>query len=268
MKHDRTGRSKGAENWRGRKVGAPPPGEGFVWHTHALLSSPAWRGRSINVVRLCEFLEIEHLEHGGVENGQLVAPYNQLVEFGIARQYISGAINEAELRGLIDVDRGALKGRQKNEMSRFRLTYAWSRKREGDLYTWELPTDNWKKWRPEISSPLCTVTVNKGEPPSVHKEELPPQEKPANAGSPEVNKEEHLSISRGGTPKPSINKQRTPRRSKRPSSSSKTPSKQQKPQNGSRSASRKAKSVGKITARRAEKQRVALAEFLNPKKGK
>ena len=58
--------------WKGRKVGAAPEGEGFIWHTRELLMSAAWRSRSISCVRLLEFLEIEHLAHGGFENGSLL----------------------------------------------------------------------------------------------------------------------------------------------------------------------------------------------------
>src|SRR5205823_12969455 len=75
-----------------RVAGRPPDGEPWVWHTLALLSSPPWCGMSINCHRLILFLEIEHLQHGGNENGSLLAPYAQLVRFGIGRRFIAGAI--------------------------------------------------------------------------------------------------------------------------------------------------------------------------------
>src|SRR5438477_11588565 len=92
-------------SWRGRKAGAPPEGEGFIWHTRELLMSPAWRTRGISCVRLLEFLEIEHLAHGGVANGSLVAPTDQLERFGISRRLIHPAIAEAEEKGLVVVKR-------------------------------------------------------------------------------------------------------------------------------------------------------------------
>lgn len=127
-----------------RAAGRPPDGEPWVWHTLALLSSPAWRERSVSCMRLIDFLEIEHLQHGGNENGSLVAPYSQLVQFSISRRLISGAIREAERRGLVDVERGGKKGTAMTELSRYRLTYLWTKSRKGGLWDWHAPTDEWK----------------------------------------------------------------------------------------------------------------------------
>jgi hypothetical protein len=49
---------------------------------------------------------IEHMGHGGMKNGQLLAPRRQLEAFGIGARYISGAIEEAFGAGLVDVKRG------------------------------------------------------------------------------------------------------------------------------------------------------------------
>jgi hypothetical protein len=111
---------------KGRRTGAPPQGESWIWHTLELRRSKAWQGRSIGCIKLIEFLELEHLQHGANENGQLVAPYSQLEAFGISRRTINAAILEAESRGLIRVDRGGLKGRTLSELNRFTLTYAWT----------------------------------------------------------------------------------------------------------------------------------------------
>ena len=62
--------------------------------------------------------EIEHLRHGGADNGSLLATYNQLEAFGIGRRFIFGAIREAEQRGLVVVERGGRKGVVLNELKR------------------------------------------------------------------------------------------------------------------------------------------------------
>ena len=161
---------------RGRRTNHPPDGVPWIWHTVELLSSPAWRTRSINCRRLIDFLEIEHLKHGGVENGSLVAPYSQLAAFGIGRRFIHGAIQEAEQRGLIQVERGGRRGVALTDVSRFRLTYHWSRTKKEGLWDWHEPTDNWKNYsepKPAIGSPSCTDTVHLCTLATVHLRALP-----------------------------------------------------------------------------------------------
>ncbi|MFZ5671732.1 MAG: hypothetical protein ACOZAM_02085 [Pseudomonadota bacterium] len=137
----------GRKIWGGRVAGGPPIGEPFIWKTLRLISSDAWRFRSIHCTRLLDFLEIEHLRHGGVENGALVAPYNQLETFGIGRRFISKTIAEAETRKLVEVKRGGLKGRGMSDLSRFRLTYCWTKSRVNGLWDWHLPTDDWQTYK-------------------------------------------------------------------------------------------------------------------------
>lgn len=131
----------------GPRANRPPDGKSWIWHTLELIDSPAWRTRSINCRRLIEFLEIEHLRHGGVDNGFLLAPYSQLALFGIGRRFIHGAIREAEQLGLIEVKRGGRKGTVLTEVSRYRLTYQWTRtKQDGGLWDWHEPTDEWRRF--------------------------------------------------------------------------------------------------------------------------
>lgn len=165
------------QNKKGPRTNRPPEGEAWIWHTLELLSSPAWRTRSINCRRLIDFLEIEHLRHGGAENGSLLAPYSQLVSFGIGRRFIYAAIREAERRGLIQVERGGRKGVVLTEVSRFRLTYQWSRTKIQGLWDWHEPSDNWKNYsdpKPAIGSPSCTASVHLHEQATVHLRKPPP----------------------------------------------------------------------------------------------
>lgn len=162
---------------RGRRSNHPPEGVPWIWHTIELVSSPAWRTRSINCRRLIEFLEIEHLKHGGVENGSLLAPYSQLEAFGIGRRFIPGAIREAEQRGLVQVERGGMRGVALTEVSRFRLTYHWSRSKKEGLWDWHEPTDSWKNYadsEPVIGTPSCTASVHLRTLATVHLRALPP----------------------------------------------------------------------------------------------
>lgn len=130
-----------------RKVSAPPEGEPWVWLTRDLLASPAWRARSQHCGRLIDFLLIEHLNHAGRENGNLAAPYAQLVEFGLGRRFISGAIREGEALGLIEVKRGGKKNLVADHISRYRLTFLCEKRRDSTTrsYYWVAPSNDWKK---------------------------------------------------------------------------------------------------------------------------
>ena len=150
----------------------PPEGSHWVYHTHDLIASAAWRGQSINCRRLIEFLECEHLSHGGNENGNLVAPYSQLVAAGITRRLIHATIHEAECRGLIRVERGGRRGMVMSDLNRFRLAYLWSSKRINGLWDWKEPTHEWanfqgfhRKKAASISPTIGTFAVSEGKPP-------------------------------------------------------------------------------------------------------
>jgi len=91
------------------KTQRPPEGEPFVWQTRELRASDAWRSAGINARRFVDFLLIEHMNHGGRENGRLKAPHRQLEAFGIPARYIADAIREAEELGLVDCQRGGMR---------------------------------------------------------------------------------------------------------------------------------------------------------------
>jgi hypothetical protein len=114
------------------KLKGPPKGEPWIWKTRALMKSAAWRGLGINARRVVDFLECEHMGHGGKENGLLVAPRKQLIAWGIGARHISGAIREMETSGLVDVERSA--GRRPN-----RYTLNWLPMHDGST-----PAQRWR----------------------------------------------------------------------------------------------------------------------------
>lgn len=142
--------SRKPASFRLKDVNSPP--EPFVWISAELNVSPAWRARSINCVRLIEFLQKEHMAHGGKENGNLAAPYDQLQAWGIGRRLIRPTIEEAEALGLIAVRRGGKRNAVEDHVSRYRLTFYPSRIVPVDgLPHWEAPTDEWKRITPEMA---------------------------------------------------------------------------------------------------------------------
>ena len=141
-------------SFKTRDVARPPEDEPWTWHSYSLLRSDAWRHRSINCARLLDFLELEHLRHGGAENGNLVAPYDQLVKWGLGRRLIRRAIEEAERRGLLIADRGfRTLADGKVEPTRFRLTYLHSTIRDlkTAVVTKHAPTNEWRRYKEPLT---------------------------------------------------------------------------------------------------------------------
>jgi hypothetical protein len=117
------------------KPNRPPAGEPWVWLTRELLISDAWRSQGINARRFVDFLLIEHMRHGGKDNGKLLAPYRQLGAFGIGDRRVSEAIAEAEEIGLVDCRRAGL---------RVATTYTltWLPMHDGTT-----PSNRWREYR-------------------------------------------------------------------------------------------------------------------------
>jgi hypothetical protein len=109
----------------------------------SMIRSEAFRALRINTRRLLDFLILEHLAHGGKENGDLKAPYDQLQEFGLSRGLICKSIQQAELLGFVDVVHG---GRilAEDKCSIYRLT--WLADKDGNP-----ATNRWKF----VSKKLC-----------------------------------------------------------------------------------------------------------------
>ncbi len=122
--------------------------KGFIPHTPELLRSEAWRGRSIHLMRLLDFLELEHLAHAGKENGFLCATYAQLVAHGIARQYIKPATEEGVARGLLKIThQGGYRGAGRLDPSRYQLTYLhWKFVPVTGAPQYLEPTNEWKDY--------------------------------------------------------------------------------------------------------------------------
>ncbi len=175
-KPDATGRSSGKLTGRDAKLMRPPEGQPFVWLTRELVGSDAWQARSRQCARLIDFLLIEHMNHAGTENSNLLATYKQLVQFGFSRRKIGDAIEEAEKLGLIRCQRG-----WKRRPSTYRLTFYPDRDRSP-------PTNEWKEYQREFESSV---------PPGGTKQVPPSGTKNTPYGATKGN---HTSVPPGGTP--------------------------------------------------------------------
>jgi hypothetical protein len=135
MKANATGRSyRPQKRSRSKKWQPEAP---FIPHSKTFRESYAFRLLSTPAKRVLEFLELEHLAHGGAENGRLAAPYSQLIAFGLSSRDIPNAIREVVALGLVARSNQTFRLGGKNIMSLYRLTYLPDC--EGNK-----PTDDWR----------------------------------------------------------------------------------------------------------------------------
>ena len=102
-RHDATGRSTGRfADPRFRKMNKPPSGEPWLWLTREILESYAWRALSSSGQKVVCRIGLEHLAHGGCQNGDLPVTYRVFEAYGIGPNSISPALAEAVELGLIE----------------------------------------------------------------------------------------------------------------------------------------------------------------------
>ena len=131
-RHDAKGRSTGIiANSRRRKKNGPPQDQPWVWLSRDLLESPAWRALTENGRKVIDRILIEHMAHGGAENGNLPVTYSDFVAHGIRRNSVLPAICETEALGLIE-RRPGLRARSRFKGSPQRFRIAWLPTSEGE----------------------------------------------------------------------------------------------------------------------------------------
>ena len=81
---------------RKRKIGGQ-----YVPHLRELIEAPAWRVLSLSARRLLDRIEIEHMRHGGQDNGRLAVTFDDFEEYGLHRHAIAPAMRECIALGLL-----------------------------------------------------------------------------------------------------------------------------------------------------------------------
>ena len=132
---------RGREGKPSRRFNRPPHNMAWCWLTSELINSLAWRSMSVNCLKLTLRLLLEHINHGGLENGRLVCTYKDFQEYGLTRNKIRPAIEEADFLGLVKHQRGE-RIFAKNQPNSYRITfYGTSEARD--------PTNEWKRMTQE-----------------------------------------------------------------------------------------------------------------------
>lgn len=110
----------------------------FIAHRLELLISPAWRAAPRPLRNILERIEIEHLRHGTMANGELYVSYLQLVEFGVSKRSIKPALELGQKLGLLEVIQEAEYNLSDiRAANAYRLTYVPAKGKAA-------PSDEWK----------------------------------------------------------------------------------------------------------------------------
>jgi hypothetical protein len=130
---------------RGSGINSPPEGAAFVWLTPEIIASPAFRALDLGAMHVFFRICLEHMAHGGKDNGRLPVTFSNFVAFGVRREFVARSIEIAQTMGFIekvDAGRRAI-GDFKGRAARYRLTWLGVR----DPQNGDLPaTNEWKKW--------------------------------------------------------------------------------------------------------------------------
>ncbi len=141
-RHDATGRSSSKRHRSVKLKVNPPPDQPWIWLATEIMGSPAWRALGINARQLIDRLIIEHRPHAGLENGQLKCTHADLIDYGLSKNKVKDAIDEARILGFVRVVQGGRYacGRDPNL---YRLTFY------GD-HEGAYPTNEWKGMSEEV----------------------------------------------------------------------------------------------------------------------
>jgi hypothetical protein len=113
----------------------------FVPHCLDMLVSPAFQALSYSALRALTRLEIEHMQHGGQNNGQLLTTYDQFQELGLHRDSIGPALRELTILGFIEITRrGRPNAGEHKWPNLFRITYLPTKEGIG----WKQPSHEWR----------------------------------------------------------------------------------------------------------------------------
>lgn len=138
---------------RRQRPGGPPSGAPWVWLTAAMLGSPTYQALDANGRRVLDFLMLEHLAHGGKENGNLAAPHRQLAAFGVTKDYVAPALDTLIRLGFVRRTFEGLRLADNGKPARFALTWLPTK---GDGFL-EPPTHDWKRVLGELARQELTT---------------------------------------------------------------------------------------------------------------
>src|SRR6516164_8599010 len=92
----------GTTKRRFAEMNRPPEGTSWCWLTADMLESPAWCALTGNALKVVLRIALEHLKHGGLDNGKLPVTYQDFAKCGVRKNSIREAQLVAIHLGFID----------------------------------------------------------------------------------------------------------------------------------------------------------------------
>jgi hypothetical protein len=124
-----------------RKRNGPPQDQPWVWISRDMLESDAWRSMTRAERLVLDRIVLEHMAHGGAENGNLPVTHEDFIKFGVSKNAVAEAIKGVSGRGLAIIIR---QGRSSKGCTRWPTHFAlgWLPTCDG------IPPPNaWQHWR-------------------------------------------------------------------------------------------------------------------------
>jgi hypothetical protein len=127
-----------------KRLNAPPTNQPWSWCTFEMLESGAMRSLSINGLRVLHRIQIEHMSHGGLDNGRLKVTWHDFEKYGVSRRLIGKSITEVVSVGFAAIEQPGrmLYGRDHGDPTQYRLTYL----PVSDAGDFRPPTNDWKRF--------------------------------------------------------------------------------------------------------------------------
>lgn len=136
-KVDQTGRNTGMARRRRQKNRKSIPGH-FIAERRDVLESYPHAAMPLRCHKVLDRIKIEHLAHGGRENGRLPVTFDDFERYGVDRKWIRRAINELVELGFIRItELGRAGNAEFRTPSLYRLTFVHA-------HDDSPPTDEWK----------------------------------------------------------------------------------------------------------------------------
>lgn len=121
--HDAAGRSTGKVRHFGGRANRWKFEEAFVGEPLSLLESAGYRALNFPALKILGFLKLEHVRHGGAENGRLLAPHRQLRDGGISPRKVKPALAMLEAFGIIRCTSGGKRQGGRPNAATYALTW-------------------------------------------------------------------------------------------------------------------------------------------------
>ena len=141
------------------RLNAPLANQPWGWFSFEMLESGAMRSLSVNARRVLDRIRIEHMAHGGLENGRLKVTWLDFEKYGVGRHFIGKSIAEVVAVGIVAIEQPGrmLHGQDHGDPTQYRLTYL----PVSDAGDFSPPTNDWKRFGANMKAAKAAVAASK-----------------------------------------------------------------------------------------------------------